>query len=226
MVSNRIESTFEPFLFADLEAFFGELSDAVNQGKEHFEKNDFQQRYKSQRGLMVVAVVSSRQRSAQRVENQVLPSYHKQVGPQNLSLSYLANNLPTITGLMKTEPQTMKDVAGLLLEYGKANGIENEDEICHRWAQAAVLGTNLHQQMIDVKGIGFALLEYLRMLSGADTIKIDGQVKKSLKSLGMNTELLSDLGVYRLCLQIATHQYISAFELDQALWFKNALPVK
>ena len=220
-----IEGSFETiadFASNDWEAFINNLQALVDKYSAYPKDKNLQSQFSGKRGVMVVAALSSRQRSAKRVDNQIVPDYVTMAGSQNLGLAFLAVNAPKNLGLMKAEPKAMQQVAQILLDFGNFHGLHDEDEICSRWAAAAELGTPAYQEMLDVNGVGPALIQYLRMLCGADTIKIDGQVKKSLKSLGLNVECFTDIGIYQLCVAVSRKLNFKLFDLDQALWFESS----
>lgn len=214
--------TIADFASNDWEAFINNLQALVDKYRASRKENNLQSQYSGKRGVMVVAALSSRQRSAKRVDGQIIPDYLAMAGSHNLGLPFLAANAPKNLGLMRAEPKAMQQVAQILLDFGDSYGLHDDDEICSRWAAAAELGTPEYQEMLDVNGVGPALIQYLRMLCGADTIKIDGQVKKSLKSLGLNVECFSDIGIYHLCVAVSRKLSFQLFDLDQALWFESS----
>ena len=68
-----------------------------------------------------------------------------------------------------------------------------------------------------VKGIGIALFAYMRMRSGADAIKPDVRVRKSLRSLGFVVPG-DDHAVLVLAKAAAIEIGVSRLVLDQLLW--------
>jgi hypothetical protein len=117
----------------------------------------------------------------------------------------------------------MSQVAQVLLDYGHGIGITDEEDICLSWAALpSIHDTNgphdAVKAVLDVKGIGPALLEYLRMLSGANTIKVDVRVIKSLAEAGVPVELFKDAGIYEVCRQVALSLGLTLVELDSLLW--------
>jgi hypothetical protein len=222
MAFDRSFETIADFASNDWEAFINNLQALVDKYSAYPKDKNLQSRFSGKRGVMVVAALSSRQRSAKRVDGQIIPDYLAMAGEQNLGLTFLAANAPKNLGLMKAEPKAMQQVAQILLDFGNSHGLHEDDEICSRWAAVAELGTPEYQEMLDVNGVGPALIQYLRMLCGADTIKIDGQVKKSLKSLGLNVECFTDIGIYHLCVAVSRKLNFQLFDLDQALWFESS----
>jgi hypothetical protein len=71
---------------------------------------------------------------------------------------------------------------------------------------------------LDIKGIGPALLQYLRMRSGADSVKIDVRVMEELKNLRLPVEWFSSDGLLQICTELAKEASCSLVELDQVLW--------
>lgn len=180
--------------------------------------------YVGHRGTMVVDVIGSRQRKyTSYVKPKIIQRYANE---RDGSLKDLAANPPTFLRLRKDEVPGMSRVAQVLLDYGKKAKLSDEEEICSRWA----LLPSIHdsggahaavQNVIDVKGIGPALLEYLRMLCGADTIKVDVRVLKQLSEAGVPVGLFKDAGIYEVCRAVAKELNISLVELDSLLWLND-----
>jgi hypothetical protein len=172
--------------------------------------------YKDKRGLMVVDCVASRQRKYEDyVKPKLLPKYSEQA--LDLSLSSLAKKAPNWMPLRKDEARTMQQVAKSLINYGKKHKITDENQICQLWAN----NSDAHQEILDIKGIGPALLQYLRMLSGANSLKVDVQVISQLKKLGIPVEWFSVEGLLKICEDLAEETDCSLIELDQLLWHNS-----
>ena len=168
--------------------------------------------YTRRRGLMVVDVICSRQRNYEtRVLKELLPDYSSKA--KDLSLRSLSKNAPFWLNVMKSEPETMQEIAKKILEYGIKNNIVNEDEICIRWALS-----DTHWMLLDVNGVGPVLLEYLRMLCGVDTIKIDVNVVKALSKLGIETKNYSTDVIVKICKTLSNDVGCTLVELDQILF--------
>ena len=169
--------------------------------------------YSNMRGLMVVDVVASRQR---RYENYVvaklLPQYTNQA--KDLSLLTLANNVPSWLPLKEREAQTMSEVATKILDFGRAHKISDENEMSYEWAH----DVDAVVDMREVFGIGPALLEYLRMLCGADSLKVDVRVIDGLGELGLPIHHLTADGILALAIQLSREIPCTLIELDQSLW--------
>ncbi len=168
--------------------------------------------YKGRRGLMVVDVICSRQRNYEKkVVANLLPSY--ELKAKDLTLESLASLPPTWMKIMKSEPFTMQLVAQKLLDFGHKNKLVDEDIICENWAKS-----DLYWLMLEIQGIGPVLLEYLRMLSGFDTIKLDVNVGKALSKLGIQTKGYSVDVILKICQYLAKDVGCTLVMLDQALF--------
>lgn len=177
--------------------------------------------FTNRRGSMVLDVVSSRQR---KYEQRVIPMVQKwEVFAEGSTLEKMVDKgCPAkIFGLRTGEEETIVQIASNFLEYGKLNGISDENVICSKWAEEVEdmrFAYDLDPVVGGVKGIGLALFNYMRMLSGSDTIKPDVRVKKKLEELGFKVPK-SDISIMFLCESIAKDLGISMVELDQLLWF-------
>ena len=169
--------------------------------------------YVGKRGLMVVDVVGSMRRKYKEfVVPKLLPSYIDKA--KDLSLATLANTPPVWMKLKTGEADVMSMVARELIAHGKRNGLSSEEDICKHWATSGNYGS----EVIDIKGIGPALHEYLRMLCGADTLKVDVRVINGLVGLGINANLFTSDGLLEVCKAIAKDVGCTLTELDQILW--------
>lgn len=120
----------------------------------------------------------------------------------------------------------MSAVAKALLNFGNAIGLMDEEEICISWAALPSIHDEAGphpavQDVLDVKGIGPALLEYLRMLCGANTLKVDVRVIKSLSEAGVPVQMFKDAGMYEVCRTISHQLGLSMVELDSLLWLSD-----
>ncbi len=169
--------------------------------------------YIGQRGLMVVDVVASRQRKYEEyVKPKLLPTYVERA--EDLSLASLADKAPTWMKLRVGEALVMKQVAQHIVEYSKSISGTGEDELCRAWAEDKAYSS----QVLEIKGIGPALYQYLRMLCGADSLKSDLRVKRGLQKLGLPIHWFSDEGVLELCMVLANEIGCTLVELDQCLY--------
>lgn len=177
--------------------------------------------YTNRRGSMVVDVVTSRQR---KYEARVVPLVAKwESFAGGKSLDVLAGRgIPTkIFGLREGEEDTIREIASNFLRYGEIKGLDDENQLCARWATEVEdmrFTYELDPIVGSVKGIGLALFNYMRMLSGTDAIKPDVRVKKKLNEFGFKVPK-NDISVMYLCELIANDLKISLLELDQLLWF-------
>ena len=178
-----------------------------------FDAQQLPKLYIGKRGLMVVDVVASRQRKYDEyVKPKLLPTYVAKA--TDLSLSTLSNNAPTWMKLRDGEALVMKKVAEEILTYSKLGNVSDEDELCRVWADDKIYSS----RVLEIKGIGPALYQYLRMLCGADSLKSDLRVKRGLKKLGLPVEWFTDEGVLALCEMLAREVGCSLVELDQCLY--------
>lgn len=172
--------------------------------------------YQGRRGLMVVDCVASRQRKYKEyVVPKLLPQYESRA--KDLSLKSLASKSPSWLPLRSGEALTMKKVARQLLAHGEKVGLRDEEEICINWATEG----QAHEELTQIKGIGPALLQYLRMLCGADSLKVDVRVMDNLGKLGLPITWFSPEGVLGLCGELAREANCTLIELDQVLWNIN-----
>ena len=170
-------------------------------------------KYQDKRGLMIVDCVSSRQRKYDSyVLTKLLPLYVDQAA--DLSISTLAKKAPSWMPLRDGEAKTMKEAAQVLMKYGENNSVNDENQLCLQWA----LDFSAHDEILDIKGIGPALLQYLRMLSGANTLKVDVRIIQELKKLSLPVEWFTVDGLHKLCSDLATEAHCTMVELDQVLW--------
>ena len=168
--------------------------------------------YTGQRGLMVVDVVASRQRKYEEyVKPKLLPTYVDRA--KDLSLASLADKAPNWMKLRVGEALVMKQVAQII-DYSKKISESGEDGLCKAWAEDNAYSS----QVLEIKGIGPALYQYLRMLCGADSLKSDLRVKRGLQKLGLPIQWFTDEGVLELCMVLANEAGCTLVELDQCLY--------
>jgi hypothetical protein len=170
---------------------------------------------------MVLDVVLSRQR---RYQGRVLRLVDKwQADSEAYSLRWLAAHEPDRKryGLRSGESATVAALARNLIAFADKRGLGNdEDEGCLRWAQG-VAGLE-HAPGLDpvvgsVKGIGPALFAYLRMRSGAYTLKPDLRVARALRELGFPVPA-DEHAILLVANAAADDAHISLLVLDQLLW--------
>jgi hypothetical protein len=177
--------------------------------------------YVGKRGLMVVDVVASRRRRYEsHVEKTILPAYLENA--VDASLATLSTSPPDFLKLRVGEAKTMQEVAAFVLSYGS----ESDEESAVREFARRSKEAQVRESALEISGIGPVLYEYLRLLSGVDTIKVDSRVRDSLGLIGLPVHLFSDEGVLEVCKVIANLVGCSLVHLDQALWhYSNALKV-
>jgi len=113
----------------------------------------------------------------------------------------------------------MKLLAEALIDFGKSKELTDEEQIVKVWAEDEAAS----QEVLDIKGIGPVLLQYLRMRSGADSLKVDVRVIEELSGLGIPAHWFTSDGLLELCKEIAKEARCSLLELDQVLWHRNAV---
>lgn len=179
--------------------------------------------YRQCRGSMVVDVIASRQRRYEsRVFGQIVPAY--EAAAPSPSLSELAGNPPRQLPLRPGEAETMSEVARGLLNFAQHLGLptNDEDALCLAWAESVGpirLAPALDPYVGSVKGVGIALLAYLRMRSGASAIKPDSRVGNQLKLL--ETPLPVRPGGTEILLAAEALGELTGIDLlvlDQLLW--------
>ena len=210
-------ATEEPYNPSKLPSSFPEpldrLRDMLDAPKVAKEAKRIQSLYRGERGLMVVDVVASRQRKYKSgVEGRILPAYRTEA--PSLGLEWLSNNSPNFLRLRSNEADTMRELARFLLQFSQAS---DDEKTISEFVKASDRAS-IRAQAIAIKGIGPVLYEYLRLLAGADTIKIDSRVRASLRQLGFPQHYFSDQGLLELCKGLASSLGCSLVELDQALW--------
>lgn len=172
--------------------------------------------YRGRRGLMVVDVVASRQRRYKSaVVERILPAYQAATG--DLGLDWLSHNEPVFLRLRAGEAKTMQQLAQFLKSFSSGP----DDELTNQNFVRVSNKPGVRYRAISISGIGPVLYEYLRLLAGADTIKIDSRVRSSLRAVGIPQHLLSDEGLLELCEGIVAKLGCSLVELDQALWLET-----
>ena len=177
--------------------------------------------YQSKRGAMVVDAICSRQRKYDsRVLNIVREWQELCPSGQLKDLIQCSPESLRSLGLLDSEPQTLIDVAEGFFRFGQERNISAEDEIVKRWASEVKdlrHFTKLDPYVGSVSGVGPALFAYMRMLCGADTLKVDLRVNRSLRDLG--TFVPSDANAtLHLCELYAEDLGISLRQLDRLLY--------
>ncbi len=174
--------------------------------------------YKGHRAAMVFDAVASRQRNYKRV---VLPLVDRfKTEPGAASLSALLNLGPSPFHLRRGEAETMREVAAGLLRFGSDNDLRDDDTSVEEWAACVgplELAPKLDPYVGSVNGIGPALFCYLRMRAGADAIKPDIRVRRTLEQLGFRIPT-GEVALLAVSSAIAAELGIKRLVLDQLLW--------
>ncbi len=183
---------------------------------------DLATRYEGARALAVIDVVASRQRLYQ---TRVLPMVDAYRGSRDdHGLRQLRDRSPNDILKLRTsqdEGGVMQRVAGGLVAFAEDHGLESDDSACRQWAHwvdPVAHAPKLDPYVGSIKGIGPALFAYLRLLSGADTLKPDVQTKKVLGTLGFDVP--DEPSALLLVAEVAASELgISMAALDQLLWW-------
>lgn len=91
--------------------------------------------------------------------------------------------------------------------------IHDDLHLLKSWAQSAVPE---HAKAFGVKGVGIATFQYLRILSGVDTVKPDVHLQQAVKDAVMRR--CSDFDIIRLVEATARRLGIPARKLEYAIW--------
>ena len=175
--------------------------------------------YQRRRAVMVFDVVASRQRHYDTRVKKLTIEFESHSA--SVSLSSLASTESSpVSGLRRGEWETMRNVAGGLIEFGSQIGQSDDDEICLQWSTSTEDVRFAHR--IDpfvgaVSGIGPALFAYLRMRSGASAIKPDLRVRKAIRTLGIEPPN-GEIALLLICEELAKEVDIDRLVFDQLLW--------
>lgn len=184
---------------------------------------EVQQRYVNRRPAMVVDAVMSAQQDYEKAVLPLVGAFDQ--APAAASLEALGELEGIDETLFNNSPKRTATIVGVargLRRYGHERGLNDEDA-ARSWAQATDGLEFAHEAdpyVGDVKGIGLALMSYLRLLCGADTIKVDGRVVDRLQELGFDLGnppeprrglMTSVLAAQKIGLGLG--------ELDQLLWW-------
>ncbi|SFT09063.1 hypothetical protein [Halostagnicola kamekurae] len=119
-------------------------------------------------------------------------------------------------------PNIVYDIPSALLEDAEPNA--NGLGLLQTWAESADPEQYRSDPVGAVHGIGPATFQYLRMISGADTVKPDIQVEKFITELEkehpkFSLDSSSDAGLIDSCSWLAAHSTYSMIEIDQIAWW-------
>ena len=189
------------------------LSERVSSPEIKGKVQEIQSVYRGSRGPMVVDVVASRRRRYEtHVAGRIIPVYKENA--KDFSLKTLAEHGPVGVTLWSGEARTMVQLAEFLLDF--AEDQDDERTVASFARQSAY--PEVRARAIEIRGIGPVLYEYLRLLSGVDTLKADSRIREALGSLGIPEENFSDEGVLNICKALAADCECNLVVLDQALW--------
>jgi hypothetical protein len=174
---------------------------------------EIQNVYSGARGPMVIDVVASRRRRYEtHVAGRIIPVYKENA--QDFSLKTLAEHGPVGVTLWSGEARTIVQLAEFLLDFAED---KDEERTVASFASQS-FDPEVRARAIEIRGIGPVLYEYLRLLSGVDTLKSDSRVREALGSLGIPEENFSDEGILNICKALAADCECNLVGLDQALW--------
>ena len=174
--------------------------------------------YAGHRASMIVDVVMSQRRKYPAVLTFVK---RFQATPSAASISALAAaGVPPAVGIPSARVITIEAVARGLDAFGVARGLHSDDDLVMHWADATgcfATSPGLDPFLGRVPGIGVALYAYLRMRSGARTIKPDVRVVRSLVAAGAPVGL-DVSGALLIARALCCKLDIDPLVLDQLLW--------
>jgi hypothetical protein len=174
--------------------------------------------YSGRRAAMVFDVVASRQRDYLRKVRALVATFEQR--PAAASLAALASNGPGAgLSLIAEETITIKQVAAGLQRYCEDRQLNDDHGVAH-WAVSTEplrFAPRLDSYVGSVSGIGVALFAYLRMRSGADAIKPDLRVRRSLAGMGFSIPP-GENALLLLAEGAAEELGVARLALDQALW--------
>jgi len=98
-------------------------------------------------------------------------------------------------------------------ESSEHNLNSNEILLLKKWVADMDLKNN---ELIEIKGIGIASVQYLRILLGIDTVKPDIHIKKSIKNIyGIN---LSDTATIKFIEKVSIEMELKTRMIDAFVW--------
>ena len=187
---------------------------------------EVQQRYAGRRPSMVVDAVMSVQQDYERIVLPLIERFEETPAAESLeALAALDGIDQTMFNNSPKRSATITLVAEGLLRYGSERGMV-EEAAAQSWAQITdglEFAPETDPYIGSVSGIGVALMGYLRLLSGADAIKVDGRVITRLRELGfgLGDETYPPPQRTLMVACIAAEQVgMSRGELDQLLWWQ------
>jgi hypothetical protein len=174
--------------------------------------------YSGRRAAMVFDVVASRQRDYLKKVRPLVAAFEQR--PAAASLATLATSGPGPgLSLMPAEEITIQQVAAGLDHYCKECKLDDDHGVA-RWAVSTEplrFAPRLDSYVGSVSGIGVALFAYLRMRSGADSIKPDLRVRRNLNRMGFKVPV-GENALLLLAEGAAEELGVTRLALDQVLW--------
>lgn len=185
---------------------------------------EVQKRYVDRRAAMIVDAVMSVQ---QDYERKVLPLVARfEETPAAASLEALSELNGVDQTLFNNSPKRTATIVGVaqgLLRYGRERRLDEEQAV-PSWARVTdglEFAHDSEPYVGRVQGIGLALMGYLRLLGGADSIKVDDRVIRRLRQLGFDLgEPPQSRRGLMTCVLAAQEVGMRLGELDQLLWWQ------
>jgi len=198
---------------------------STNGPDAHADAALYASKYQRRRAVMVFDVVASRQRHYQTRVKELTIEFESHSASASLS-SLTSTQSSPVSGLRRGEWETIRNVAGGLIDFGSQIGQSDDDECCLQWSTSTEDVRFAHR--IDpfvgaVSGIGPALFAYLRMRSGASAIKPDLRVRKAIKALGIEPPN-GEIALLVICEELAKEVVIERLVFDQLLWRLDSNP--
>ena len=195
--------------------------DVEHGGTARERASNFSQVYQGRRAAMVFDVVASRQRKYDSRVRTMVATFEQSRSAHNLHS--LANNGPGEGhGLRSGEGETMQAAAAGLLHYCQQAGMEVEPGL-RQWANESdefEHASKLEPFVGHVRGMGPALLAYLRMRCGGDALKPDVRVSQAFRNLGFSVPN-DPHAVLVVARGVSKESNIPLLVLDQLLWFSG-----
>lgn len=107
----------------------------------------------------------------------------------------------------------LQQLAEKFLQHKEKYQLDSEMETLYEWGKESSVDG---YQDFRVKGIGFTTFQYIRILCGADTVKPDVHIKRSVELAASKTRSLGE--VVEIVEKTAMNVGVSARRLDYALW--------
>jgi hypothetical protein len=102
------------------------------------------------------------------------------------------------------------DMVDAFIKYQEDRGLESDNDAMMKWAEEFD-ASNENDPIINIKYVGLATVQNLRLCLGTDTIKPDVHVKNALAEIGLGDEV-------QICELVSELTGIPRRELDQIFW--------